>query len=193
MASHSVVVDSERRIAEKTGRGAVCFISNYGWLDGLSFTVIPEQYLEAFDAVRIDCQNADKYWTGKVALLTARPTRCIFSTEGDAVGIQVGTAIATMLRKSRLRPADDVQFRPRLGKGQADGVPGDAGSGTGHALRTCCAKPAELGPPVRANGRERGLDRLAGAARSVSGVVSRSQDKLATHGRLAVRIGAIHH
>ena len=29
---------AERRIAEKTGQGVVCFISNYSWLDGLSFT-----------------------------------------------------------------------------------------------------------------------------------------------------------
>ena len=29
---------AERRIAEKNGRGVVCFISNYSWLDGLSFT-----------------------------------------------------------------------------------------------------------------------------------------------------------
>ncbi len=28
---------AERRIAEKTGQGVVCFISNYSWLDGLSF------------------------------------------------------------------------------------------------------------------------------------------------------------
>ena len=42
---------AERRIAEKTGQGVVCFISNYSWLDGLSFTGMLEQYLEAFDAV----------------------------------------------------------------------------------------------------------------------------------------------
>ena len=29
---------AERRIAEKTGQGIVCFISNYSWLDRLSFT-----------------------------------------------------------------------------------------------------------------------------------------------------------
>ena len=46
---------AERRIAEKTGRGVVCFISNYSWLDGLSFTGMRERYLEAFDAIRIDC------------------------------------------------------------------------------------------------------------------------------------------
>ena len=28
---------AERRIAERTGQGVVCFISNYSWLDGLSF------------------------------------------------------------------------------------------------------------------------------------------------------------
>ena len=39
---------AERRIAEKTGRGVVCFISNYSWLDGLSFTGMRERYLEAF-------------------------------------------------------------------------------------------------------------------------------------------------
>ena len=46
---------AERRIAEKTGQGVVCFISNYSWLDGLSFTGMREHHLEAFDAIRIDC------------------------------------------------------------------------------------------------------------------------------------------
>ena len=33
---------AERRIVEKTGQGVVCFISNYSWLDGLSFTGMRE-------------------------------------------------------------------------------------------------------------------------------------------------------
>ena len=45
---------AERRIAEKTGQGVICFISNYSWLDGLSFTGMRERYLEAFDVIRID-------------------------------------------------------------------------------------------------------------------------------------------
>ena len=81
---------AERRIADKTGRGVVCFISNYSWLDGLSFTGMRERYLEAFDAIRIDCLNGDKYKTGKVTP-DGRPDPSIFSTEGDPVGIQVGT------------------------------------------------------------------------------------------------------
>ena len=51
---------ADRRIVEETGRGVVCFISNYSWLDGLSFTGMRERYLEAFDAIRIECLNGDK-------------------------------------------------------------------------------------------------------------------------------------
>ena len=101
---------AERRIAEKTGRGVVCFVSNYSWLDGLSFTGMRERYLEAFDAIRIDCLNGDKYKTGKVAP-DGSPDPSVFSTEGDPVGIQVGTAIATLVRKADHAPARAVGFR----------------------------------------------------------------------------------
>ena len=57
---------AERRIVEKTGKGIVCFISNYSWLDGLSFTGMRERYLEVFDRIWIDCLNGDKYKTGKL-------------------------------------------------------------------------------------------------------------------------------
>ena len=106
---------AERRIAEKTGRGVVCFISNYSWLDGLSFTGMRERYLEAFDAIRIDCLNGDKYKTGKVAP-DGSPDPSIFSTPDDTVGIQVGTAIATMVRKADHAHADAVGFRHLWGQ-----------------------------------------------------------------------------
>ena len=106
---------AERRIAEKTGRGVVCFISNYSWLDGLSFTGMRERYLEAFDVVRIDCLNGDKYKTGKVAP-DGSPDPSIFSTAGDPVGIQVGTAIATLVRKAEHTPAGEIGFRHLWGQ-----------------------------------------------------------------------------
>ena len=106
---------AERRIADKTGQGVVCFISNYSWLDGLSFTGMRERYLEAFDAIRIDCLNGDKYKTGKVAP-DGSPDPSIFSTEGDPVGIQVGTAIVTLVRKADHTPADAVGFRHLWGR-----------------------------------------------------------------------------
>ena len=106
---------AERRIAEKTGRGVVCFISNYSWLDGLSFAGMRERYLEAFDVVRIDNLNGDKYKTGKTTPEGA-PDPSIFSTPGDPVGIQVGTAITTLVRKPDHKPAEVVGFRHLWGQ-----------------------------------------------------------------------------
>ena len=106
---------AERRIAEKTGRGVVCFISNYSWLDGLSFTGMRERYLEAFDVIRIDNLNGDKYKTGKTTPDGA-PDPSIFSTPGDPVGIQVGTAITTLVRKADHKPAKEVGFRHLWGQ-----------------------------------------------------------------------------
>ena len=40
---------AERRIAEMSQEGVVCFISNYSWLAGLSLTGMREKYLESFD------------------------------------------------------------------------------------------------------------------------------------------------
>ena len=69
-----------------------------------------ERYLEAFDAIRIDCLNGDKYRTGKVAP-DGTPDPSIFSTEGDPVGIQIGIAIVTLVRELHHTPSDTVEFR----------------------------------------------------------------------------------
>ena len=110
---------AERRIVEKTGRGVVCFISNYSWLDGLSFPGMRKCYLEAFDAMRIDCLNGDKYKTGKVAP-DGSPDPSIFSTPGDPVGIQVGTAITTLVRKADHTPAGEIAFRHLWGQAKRE-------------------------------------------------------------------------
>ena len=106
---------AERRITEKTGQGVVCFISNYSWLDGLSFTGMRERYLREFDAIRIDSLNGDKYRTGKVTP-DGDPDPSIFSTPGDSAGIQVGTAITTLVRKGVHSPAGMVGFRNLWGQ-----------------------------------------------------------------------------
>ena len=110
---------AERRIVEKTGQGVVCFISNYSWLDGLSFTGMRERYLEAFDAIRIDNLNGDKYKTGKIAP-DGSPDPSIFSTPDDPVGIQVGTSIATLVRRADHTPAANVEFRNLWGRAKRE-------------------------------------------------------------------------
>ena len=106
---------AERRIADRTGQGVVCFISNYSWLDGLSFPGMRQRYLDAFDIVRIDSLNGDKYRTGKLTP-DGQPDPSVFSTPDDPVGIQVGTAIATLVRKGK------HQARNRSGVGASCGA-----------------------------------------------------------------------
>lgn len=106
---------AERRIVEKTRAGVVCFISNYSWLDGLSFTGMRERYLDAFDHLWIDSLNGDKYKTGKLTP-EGKPDPSVFSTEFNREGIQVGTAIATLVRKDEHEATHTLEFRHFWGK-----------------------------------------------------------------------------
>ena len=90
---------AERRIAQKTGRGVVCFISNYSWLDGLSFTGMRERYLEAFDKVRIDNLHGDRIVSEYAP--DGRTSETVFALQGQSPGIKVGTSIA-LLSRSRI-------------------------------------------------------------------------------------------
>ena len=110
---------ADRRIVENTGRGVVCFISNYSWLDRMSFAGMRERYLEVFDAIRIDCLNGDKRETGKTAP-DGTPDPSIFSTPDDPVGIQVGTAITTLVRKTDHMPSNGIHFRHLWGQHKLD-------------------------------------------------------------------------
>jgi hypothetical protein len=89
---------AERRIAERSGRGVICLITNYSWLDGLSFTGMRERFLDAFDGIWIDCLNGDKFKTGK-RTPDGRPDPSIFSSVHNREGIGVGTAIALCVRQ----------------------------------------------------------------------------------------------
>ncbi len=122
---------AERRIVEKSGEGIISFISNYSWLDGLSFTGMRERYLEVFDSITVDCLNGDKFKTGKLTP-EGEPDPSVFSTESNREGIQVGTAIVTLVRSSRREEAQtskkkskslrtsaatrEIQFRHLWGK-----------------------------------------------------------------------------
>ena len=128
---------AERRIVEKTGRGVICFISNYSWLDGLSFTGMRERYLEAFDAVRVDCLNGDKYRTGKLTP-EGTPDPSVFSTAEDPVGIQVGTAIATLVREAEHGPTTEIGFRHLWGQAKREDL-----------LKSAESEPAALYRGVR--------------------------------------------
>ena len=104
---------AERRIAEKTGRGIVCFISNYSWLDGLSFTgnarAIPgsvrrgphRQCLQRRQVSRLGKTTPDGSPDQRSGILRSRAIRS---------GIQVGTSYRDAGAQTRSGTV------PRLGK-----------------------------------------------------------------------------
>ena len=98
---------AERRIAEKTGQGVVCFISNYSWLDGLSFTGMRERYLEAFDAIRIDNLHGDRIISEYTP--DGHTSETIFALQGQSPGIKVGTSI-TLLSKAPVTESTDKRI-----------------------------------------------------------------------------------
>ena len=91
---------AERRIAERTGRGIVCFISNYSWLDGLSFTGMREAYMESFDAIRIDNLHGDRIISEYAP--DGRTSETIFALRGKSPGIRVGTSVVLLSKTAAL-------------------------------------------------------------------------------------------
>ena len=98
---------AERRIVEKTGQGVVCFISNYSWLDGLSFTGMRERYLEVFDAIRIDNLHGDRIISEYAP--DGHTSETVFALQSQSPGIKVGTSI-TLLSKASVRESTDKRI-----------------------------------------------------------------------------------
>ena len=101
---------AERRIAEKTGRGVVCFISNFSFLGDPSFVVVRQRFFREFDRLWLDCLNGDSRQTGK-RTPDGEPDPSVFSTEYHRVGIRVGTAISMLVRKGCHKSEAQVRYR----------------------------------------------------------------------------------
>lgn len=106
---------AERRIVERTGRGVVCYISNYSWLTKASFPGMRERYLEVFDRIWIDNLHGAARENFKLTPDGA-PDPSVFSTEHNPEGIQLGTAIALLVRKSDHQENDTVRYREFWGR-----------------------------------------------------------------------------
>lgn len=90
---------AERRVAE-TGRGIVCFITNFSYLRDPSFVVMRRRLLGNFDQLWIDNLNGDSRETGKTTP-DGLPDPSVFSTAQNPAGIRKGAAIGLMVRTSR--------------------------------------------------------------------------------------------
>ncbi len=89
---------AEQRIAQTTGEGIVCFVSNFSWLFRASYVVMRERLLGEFDKIWVDNLNGDSRETGKMTP-DGHPDPSVFSTAMNRAGIRVGTAIALMVRQ----------------------------------------------------------------------------------------------
>jgi hypothetical protein len=101
---------AERRIAEQTGQGIVCFISNFSYLTDPSFVVMRRRLLEEFDTLWFDCLNGDSRETGKLTP-EGKPDPSVFSMETNREGIRVGTAVGLFCRKPVREEAPRVLYR----------------------------------------------------------------------------------
>ena len=110
---------AERRIAGNVGgQGIVSFISNNAWLDGLSHPTMRYRYLHAFRHIFVDNLNGDKYRTGKTTP-DGLPDPSAFSTPQNREGIQLGTAVTTLVRnRSGAVPTGKLHLRDIWGTGK---------------------------------------------------------------------------
>ncbi|MEZ0051931.1 hypothetical protein ABIA30_002943 [Mycobacterium sp. MAA66] len=107
---------AERRIAEQTGTGIICFVSNSSWLGDPSAVVMRRRLLTEFDTVTVDHLNGDSRETGKKTP-DGDPDPSIFSTPLNPAGIRRGVAISMLVRTAdHVDSSVDVQYRDFWGK-----------------------------------------------------------------------------
>lgn len=122
---------AERRIAERTRRGIVCYISNFGWLSDPSAVVMRQHLLGAFDSIYIDNLNGDSRETGKKTP-DGLSDPSVFSTRLSPQGIQVGTAVSLFVRADAREPSGMAVVRYREFWGQNKRTELEAAVDTGY-------------------------------------------------------------
>jgi hypothetical protein len=109
---------AERRIAEGTGRGVVCFISNNSWLSFASYVVMRQRFLTEFDRIWIDNLHGDRRITEYGP--DGRTSETIFALRGFSPGIRQGTAISLIVRASQRSREKRVLFNDGINASGAE-------------------------------------------------------------------------
>jgi hypothetical protein len=100
---------AERRIAEMSKRGVICYISSYSYLSDPSFVVVRKRLCGEFNYAWLDCLNGDSRETGKLTP-DGQPDPSIFSTEYNREGIRLGTAVGLFAKTGGEEPVT-VRYR----------------------------------------------------------------------------------
>jgi Type ISP C-terminal specificity domain/N-6 DNA Methylase len=101
---------AERRIAEMSKRGIVCYVSSYSYLNDPSFVVVRKRFCSEFQYAWIDCLNGDSRETGK-RTPDGQPDPSVFSTEYNKAGIRLGIAIGLFAKSDESESKAIVRYR----------------------------------------------------------------------------------
>ena len=111
---------AERRIAEQTGKGIICFVTNSSWLGDPSAVVMRERLLAEFGDITIDHLNGDSRETGKKTP-GGDPDPSIFSTRLNPADITRGVAISMLVRAAdHIDSPTTVRYRDFWGQDKRD-------------------------------------------------------------------------
>ena len=110
---------AERRIVERSGRGIICYISNFSFLSQPSFVVMRKRFLDEFDKMWFDCMNGSSRETGK-RTPDGKPDPSVFSTEKNPEGIRVGTVITLLVKKSVRQDTPIIRYRNFWGENKRE-------------------------------------------------------------------------
>ncbi|MGH9771331.1 MAG: type ISP restriction/modification enzyme [Candidatus Acidiferrales bacterium] len=100
---------AERRIAEKTRKGIVCFISNYSWLSDPTYVVVREHLLQSFDRFWVENLHGDRRISEYAP--DGKTSETVFATAGFSVGIQQGVAVSLWVKSGTEQTIPRVLFR----------------------------------------------------------------------------------
>ena len=108
---------AERRINE-TGKGVMCYISNYSYASEESFPIMRKHLMASFDKIWIDSMNGS---LGRNNMKTPEGLHdpSVFTTP-YSTGITTGTAIGLFVKKSKKDDDCEVRFRDFWGEGKRD-------------------------------------------------------------------------
>jgi hypothetical protein len=108
---------AERRVAEMSGRGVVCFISNHSWVSDPSFVVLRQHLLSSFDRFWIENMHGNR----KISEYApdGGTSETVFAISGFSVGIQQGVATSLWVKTGQKSNSSVVLFRDDINEAKA--------------------------------------------------------------------------
>lgn len=107
---------ADRRIAEMTGRGVVCYISNYSYLTEPSFVILRQQLVQSFNKIWIENLHGDRKRTEYAP--DGKTSETVFAMPGFSPGIKQGVATTLWVKTGDVSEAT-VKFRNDIAAARA--------------------------------------------------------------------------